>query len=460
MDQLIANKLQGYNYYYINDQDDDLTEKSFELNPTQFENVDDHVEIEEKSIIKVENNFGSDGIKLEVESIACEMCGLKFSEKNYSSHNNMKSALRFHYYVKHFKKHIDVALENSNNSQCPLENCSYSSQNLPNLIRHFIGKQHGILDKLIANELVQENENIDEERDISTENISTENMPTENISTEKSREKNPIEFENENSESIACEICDFEISKEKYNKNYSNNLKYNMKRDLRFHYYVKHFKNHIDKALEESKSQCPFENCLYSSDIAQNLLRHYIAKQHGILDKLITNELQENNKNNIEEQDDIFTEKSKKENNPTTELFENENNFDDVDDEKSEKRRGSKSVICELCGFEFSREKYGANMFNIWRMHLYEKHFKKNINKAVLKSESFTRCPIETCNFRTKTPMKINIVKHYIGKQHGILENLVANEIQHKIRNDEDEDQGMFYFVFCIKDFVKLQYEF
>ena len=54
------------------------------------------------------------------------------------------------------------------------------------------------------------------------------------------------------------EICSFEFSEEKYSGH-----KGNLMRDLRFHYYAKHFKNSIDEELKGSKSQCPFENCLY-----------------------------------------------------------------------------------------------------------------------------------------------------------------------------------------------------
>ena len=59
-------------------------------------------------------------------------------------------------------------------------------------------------------------------------------------------------------ESLICEICSLEFSEEKYSGH-----KGNLMRDLRFHYYAKHFKNSIDEELKGSKSQCPFENCLY-----------------------------------------------------------------------------------------------------------------------------------------------------------------------------------------------------
>ena len=405
------------------EEQDILTEKSRKGNTiTQLEYDDD---VEEKTSIKVENNFGSGN---PAETIKCEICDLEFSEDKYHGNKgNMRSALRFHYYVEHFKLPIDEALENSN-SQCPIEKCSFSSQNLPKLIRHYIGKQHGILEKLIEKELPENKSNI-EEQDIFTEKSRVGNNTTQ-FDNDDHVEGKTIKVENDfgsgnPAESIACEICNLEFSEDKYNGN-----KGNMNSALRFHYYAKHFKDPIDEALENSNdSQCPIENCSYSSQNIPNLIRHFIGKQHGILDKLIEKE-SKGNKSKIEEQDN-FTEKSKDENNPT-DSFENDNTFDD---DINVKRRGTKSVICELCGFEFSREKYGANMFNTWRMHLYEKHFRKNIDKEVLKSESFTSCPLETCNFRTKTPMKINIVKHYIGKQHGILENLIQQKIS-------DQDQS------------------
>ena len=59
-------------------------------------------------------------------------------------------------------------------------------------------------------------------------------------------------------ESLICEICSLEFSEEKYSGH-----KGNLMSALRFHYYAKHFKNSIDEELRGSKSQCPFENCLY-----------------------------------------------------------------------------------------------------------------------------------------------------------------------------------------------------
>ena len=59
-------------------------------------------------------------------------------------------------------------------------------------------------------------------------------------------------------ESLICEICSLEFSEEKYSGH-----KGNLMSALRFHYYAKHFKNSIDEELKGSKSQCPFENCLY-----------------------------------------------------------------------------------------------------------------------------------------------------------------------------------------------------
>ena len=410
------------------EEQDILTEKSRKGNTiTQLENDDDD-DVEEKTSIKVENDFGSGK---PADTIKCEICGLEFSEVKYNGNKgNMRNALRFHYYAKHFKLPIDEELEKSN-SQCPIEKCSFSSQNPPKLVQHYIGKQHGILERLIEKELSENKINI-EEQNIFTEKSRVGNNTTQ-FENDDQVEGKTIKIENNfgsrnSTESISCEICNLEFSEDKYgNKGNLNNA-------LRFHYYAKHFKNPIDEALENSNdSQCPIENCSYRSQSIPNLIRHFIGKQHGILDKLIEKELK-GNKSKIEEQDN-FTEKSKDENN-LTDSFENDDTFDDdIVENSNVKRRGTKSVICELCGFEFSREKYGANMFNTWRMHLYEKHFRKNIDKEVLKSESFTSCPIETCNFRTKTPMKINIVKHYIGKQHGILENLIQQKIS-------DQDQS------------------
>ena len=86
----------------------------------------------------------------------------------------MRNALRFHYYAKHFKILIDEELEKSN-SQCPMEKCSFSSQNLPKLVQHYIGKQHGILEKLIEKELPENKDNIEEKSGLGNTTMQFEN---------------------------------------------------------------------------------------------------------------------------------------------------------------------------------------------------------------------------------------------------------------------------------------------
>ena len=130
------------------------------------------------------------------------------------------------------------------------------------------------------------------------------------------------------------------------------------------------------------------------------------------------------------------------------------------DDEKSDVSKSSNTnnyaktklnfIICELCGLEFSKKKHGSNMHNTWRNHMYIKHLKKPIDKAIedQNSKSFSHCPIKNCDFQAKTPDKRLVALHYIGTKHSdVLKKLIKNitrnasdESSSSNKNSESED--------------------
>ena len=56
-----------------------------------------------------------------------------------------------HIYSKHLKSKIDEAIKESA-TNCPMENCHFETKNPSRqlIIQHYIGKRHGILEKLIG----------------------------------------------------------------------------------------------------------------------------------------------------------------------------------------------------------------------------------------------------------------------------------------------------------------------
>merc|ERR1711899_53527 len=81
---------------------------------------------------------------------------------------------------------------------------------------------------------------------------------------------------------FTCELCGFEPK----TKN-----KYREKQD---HLMNRHFKKQIDQLLVNNNSQKKCPTCDYEAGDRQSLLRHYTAK-HGILEKLLSEALEEKN---------------------------------------------------------------------------------------------------------------------------------------------------------------------
>ena len=85
---------------------------------------------------------------------------------------------------------------------------------------------------------------------------------------------------------IICELCGLEYSKKKHGNNMMNSWKYHM--------YIKHLKNPIDNAIEQSSKSfsqyCPIENCDFRAKTPDKRLvaLHYIGVKHpDVLKKLV-----------------------------------------------------------------------------------------------------------------------------------------------------------------------------
>ena len=75
----------------------------------------------------------------------CEFC-----EKRFDTKSNLGLKKRFHIYSHHFHKEINDDIDwKSSGTVCPAKNCTHSAKTRGNLIIHYIGSTHGILDKYI-----------------------------------------------------------------------------------------------------------------------------------------------------------------------------------------------------------------------------------------------------------------------------------------------------------------------
>ena len=74
----------------------------------------------------------------------CEFC-----EKIFDTKKNRSLVKRYHIYSCHFKNEIDSEIDWNVSNICPVNNCIFSTKSKGNLINHYIGATHGILDKYI-----------------------------------------------------------------------------------------------------------------------------------------------------------------------------------------------------------------------------------------------------------------------------------------------------------------------
>ena len=149
-----------------------------------------------------------------------------FCETTFHTRNNLGLKKRYHIYSYHFNKEINDAIDwKSSVKFCPVENCTFSANKRANIINHYIGATHGILDKYIdakrkeilhndtTSQLVSNN-------DISIHDLKTSTL-TENADTnseensKKSNEKSqfqqsnlPTTFESDDNQSTIhdCKI--------------------------------------------------------------------------------------------------------------------------------------------------------------------------------------------------------------------------------------------------------------
>ena len=224
---------------------------------------------------------------------------------------------------------------------------------------------------------------------------------------------------------VFCEFCKLKFTKQECNGR--------QKDKWRHHVYSKHLKSKIDEAVKDSSTHCPIENCDYKTKNPNRklIIQHYIGyKSHGILEKLIAEELQLNK--NVENED------SKVDFETVSEVEEDIIMDIDHDSKVELKKAGNNTIVCEFCQKEFSEEEFGGRRKDRWRQHIYGKHLKNTIDETI---EDLLICPVENCTFEMEKYEKSRIVQHYISGKHGILETLIANQLQtDRIFEGKEED--------------------
>ena len=106
----------------------------------------------------------------------CEFCDKIFGKTVF----NRDSIRRYHIYLHHLKSEIDGEISkwwkkpSEGASKCPMKNCGFFTKVRGNFVVHYIGKTHGILDKLIEIKRNQTNH----EKDISNVNDSISKSST------------------------------------------------------------------------------------------------------------------------------------------------------------------------------------------------------------------------------------------------------------------------------------------
>ena len=86
--------------------------------------------------------------KLDKSDLFHDKC--EFCEKNFDTKKNLRLKKRYHIYSHHFHKEINNDIDwKPSETVCPAKNCTFSATARVNLINHYIGATHGILDKYI-----------------------------------------------------------------------------------------------------------------------------------------------------------------------------------------------------------------------------------------------------------------------------------------------------------------------
>ena len=177
--------------------------------------------------ISSESNMDSNNSNSDLFYNKCEFC-----EKTFDTKNNLRLKWRYHVYSQHFKKEIDNEIDwKPTGTVCPIKNCNHSAKSKGNLINHYIGASHGILDKYIDSKRkgMNEKNNVPIVQDI------IEN-PEEEVDDDIVKYTNELsDLDSDDSDIILKDQCRLipvrvKIKRNKITEEMANNLRSNQKR--------------------------------------------------------------------------------------------------------------------------------------------------------------------------------------------------------------------------------------
>ena len=225
----------------------------------------------------------------------CEFCEKIFDTKRKNNRGLIK---RYHTYSCHFKNEIDSEIDWNVSNICPVNNCMFSTKSKGNLINHYIGATHGILDKYInakhkiinQKEIASNVDNIADKKCTTTEDTLTEvKLFSGDSQDDDGTDHHNLSFKTEVDQEMiltkrnrkSCELCGFLFNSK------------NKTRERHYHLYSQHFKEKFNQEIVIPKNppfSCSWNDCELQYNSRLGLLVHCFSR-HKILDKYLKDEL-------------------------------------------------------------------------------------------------------------------------------------------------------------------------
>ena len=259
-----------------------------------------------------------------------------------------------------------------------------------------------------------------------------------------------------------CELCNFEFKRKHPG-------------DEKIHHLMtQHFHEKIEREIKpripnNKPFGCPEEKCAFVSKAKASckklVLRHYLV-QHGVLKKLVKEELESRTANKnanlnskviskldsnlISKLDPKLDTKLNPKPDPklnTVVINENDNGTETTTTDDSLENDASKDIrvggvpekfstkACELCDLEFNKNNRYGDKLN----HMINYHFKERIEcevQPVLPSTSPFTCPEKNCSYFSGN----NILNHYL-MMHGILKKYIEEELELRKSDKAEENE-------------------
>ena len=249
----------------------------------------------------------------------CEFCEKTFHAKNtkYENTKNIKNIKRYHIYSCHFKTEIDNEIDWKNSETvCPIRDCKYSAKNQStarfDLVKHYIGAKHGILDKYIEKKCMVMSKNTSSDDSIKGDMLddlkNTKHANEENISKSNITDNQKVKLaKNESNEEANVNSAIEKVLKDQKTENKvmdeslsdpcsnssvkicqlcvpNKNIEYDPEDEKKWfvHLMMSHFMNDIKAALnnncKDNYCQICMDDFSNADDSIKELKNHFISE--------------------------------------------------------------------------------------------------------------------------------------------------------------------------------------